>query len=133
MHQILATVVALVAIGGVTIYEGIRFGLWNYSDPAELEHFAERLKSVPEEFGDWTSEPAPEDAEQLAAAEVRGDVSRIYSNRVTGAQVNVFLACGKTNPMAVHTPDACYVATGYTQGETNRRWVNANGRQGEFW
>ena len=133
MHQILATAVALVAIGGVTIYEGVRFGLWNYSDPAELEHFAARLKSVPEEFGDWKSEPAPEDAAQLAAAEVRGHVSRIYENRTTGAKVNVFLACGKTNPMAVHTPDACYAATGYTQGETNRRWVHANGRQGEFW
>jgi hypothetical protein len=133
MHQILATVVALAAITGATIYEGIRFGLWNDADPAELAYFTERLTGVPESFGDWTSEPAPEDAGQLAAAEVRGHVSRIYENRKTGAKVNVFLACGKTHPMSIHSPDACYAATGFTQGDTNRRWVDVNGRMAEFW
>ncbi|MEX2141399.1 MAG: exosortase-associated EpsI family protein [Pirellulales bacterium] len=133
MNQFLAMVIALSAITGVTIYEGLRFEFWSTTDPEELNHFAERLEAVPESFGDWSSEPAEADEEQLAAAQVHAHVSRDYVNGKTGAKVNVFLVCGKTHPMAIHSPDQCYAAVGFTQGDPSRKYVEVNGRTAELW
>lgn len=133
MNQIIATIVALSAIAGVTVYEGIRFGFWNDADPEELTYFAERLEEVPREFGDWTSEEARIEQSQLDAAGVRGYVSRDYVHKKSGAKLNVFLVCGKTHPMSIHSPDACYAAAGFTPGEMNRRYVQAEGRTAELW
>jgi hypothetical protein len=133
MNQIISMVVALSAIAGVTVYEGLRFGFWNDADPAELNHFAERLAAVPKEFGDWSSDEAKVDPVQIAAAGVRAYISRDYVNHKTGAKVNVFLVCGKTHPMAIHSPDQCYAAAGFTQGDTNRKYIQAEGRTAELW
>jgi hypothetical protein len=133
MNQIYSAVIALAALAGVTVYEGIRFGFWNKDDPEELAHFVERLKTIPESFGDWTSEAAKYDSEQLAVAQVRGHVSRDYIHRKTGAKVNVFLACGQTHPMSIHSPEQCYAAAGFAQGETSRRYKHVNGKSAELW
>jgi hypothetical protein len=133
MNQIISMVVALSAIAGVTVYEGLRFGFWNNADPEELNYFAKRVAAVPKEFGDWTSEEAKVDQELLNVAGVRAHISRDYINRKTGAKVNVFLVCGKTHPMAIHSPDACYAAAGYLQGDANRRYIQAEGRTAELW
>jgi hypothetical protein len=133
MNQIISMVVALSAIAGVTVYEGIRFGFWNDSDPEELEHFAARLEDLPREFGDWTSEEAKVDPREIAAAGIRGYISRDYIHKKSGAKLNVFVVCGKTHPMAIHSPDQCYAAAGYAQGETNRRYIQAEGRTAELW
>ncbi len=133
MNQMMATIVALAMIAGTTIYEGLRFEFWNSSDPQELNRFVERMKQVPAKFGDWTSSESAIDQGQLGAAEVRGHVSRDYINSKTGAKVNVFLVCGKTHPMAIHSPDACYAAVGFKQGDPSRKYITANGRTAEFW
>jgi hypothetical protein len=133
MNQILAMVIALSAIAGVTVYEGLRFEFWNTTDPEELNRFATRLDAVPKSFGDWSSEAAEVDETQLAAAEIRAHVSRNYVNSKSGAKVNVFLVCGKTHPMAIHSPDQCYGAAGFAQGDPSRKYVEANGRVAEFW
>jgi hypothetical protein len=133
MNQVLSAVVALAAIAGVTVYEGVRFGFWSDADPEEINRFVELLRGVPESFGDWTSEPAKSDEVQLTAAEVRGHFSRDFIHRKTGARVNVFLACGKTHPMAIHSPDQCYPAAGYKEGERSRKYKIVNGRSAEFW
>jgi hypothetical protein len=133
MNQLVAMIIALSAITGVTIYEGVRFEFWRTTDPEELNHFAKRLETVPESFGDWSSRPAAVDDVQLAAAQVRAHVSRDYTNRKTGAKVNVFVVCGKVHPMAIHSPDQCYAAVGFTQGDPSRKYVAVNGRTAEFW
>jgi hypothetical protein len=133
MNQIMSMVVALSAIAGVTVYEGIRFGFWNDSDPEELNYFAERLQKVPAQFGDWTSDSAKITQEEVKAAGIRAYVSRDYVHKKSGAKLNVFLVCGKTHPMAIHSPDQCYAAAGYKQGETNRRYIQAEGRTAELW
>jgi hypothetical protein len=133
MNQFVAMVIALSAITGVTIYEGVRFEFWSSADPEELNHFAQRLKSVPQSFGDWSSQPADADEEQLAAAQVYAHVSRDYIHGKTGAKVNVFLVCGKTHPMAIHSPDQCYAAAGFEQGDPSRKYVDVNGRAAELW
>ena len=126
-------IIALSAITGVTIYEGIRFEFWSTADPEELSHYAERLKNVPDSFGDWTSVPAEVDKDQLRWAQVYAHVSRDYVNQKTGAKVNVFLVCGKTHPMAIHSPDQCYAAAGFQQGDPSRKYIDANGRSAELW
>jgi peptidoglycan/xylan/chitin deacetylase (PgdA/CDA1 family) len=133
MNQMMATIVAVAMIAGTTIYEGLRFEFWNSSDPEELNRFVERLKQVPEKFGDWTSTESQVDNGQLGAAEIRGYVARDYVNSKTGAKVNIFLVCGKTHPMAIHSPDACYAAVGFKQGDPSRKYITVNGRQAEFW
>jgi hypothetical protein len=133
MNQIISMVVALSAIAGVTVYEGIRFGVWNNADPEELNQFAERLERVPREFGDWTSEEAKITQAEIKAADIRAYISRDYVHKKSGAKLNVFLVCGKTHPMAIHSPDQCYAAAGFAQGETNRRYVQAEGRTAELW
>jgi hypothetical protein len=126
-------VVALSAIAGVTVYEGIRFGFWNNADPEELNHFAERLERVPSQFGDWTSEESKVEQREIGAAGIRAYVARDYIHKKSGAKLNVFLVCGKTHPMAIHSPDQCYAAAGYARGETNRRYIQAEGRTAELW
>jgi hypothetical protein len=133
MNQLFAMIIALSAITGVTIYEGIRFEFWSTADPEELDRYAERLEGVPESFGDWTSVPAEVDDVQLRGAHVRAHVSRDFVNQKTGAKVNVFLVCGKTHPMAIHSPDQCYAAAGFLQGDTSRKYIDANGRTAELW
>lgn len=133
MNQLVSMIIALTAITGVTIYEGLRFEFWNTTDPEELNHFAERLESVPKSFGVWSSEAAQVNDEQLTAAQVRSHFSRDYVNSKTGAKVNVFLVCGKTHPMAIHSPDQCYGAAGFAQGDLTHEYVEANGRTAELW
>jgi hypothetical protein len=133
MNQILAAAVAFTAIAGATIFEGIRFEFWSNSDPEMLNVFEERLKSVPESFGDWTSEPAAVDETQIAAANIRAHVSRNYTDQKTGRKVNVFLVCGKTHPMAIHSPDQCYAAAGFKQGDANRKYIPVDVRTAERW
>jgi hypothetical protein len=133
MNQIIATVVSVAALAGVAAYEGIRFGFWNDADPRELETFVERLKSVPDSFGEWSSQAAKTDESQFAAGGVRGHVARDYENTKTGAKVNVYLVCGKTHPMAIHSPDMCYTAAGFAAGEKNHQYIEFGDRVGEFW
>jgi hypothetical protein len=133
MNQFIATIIALSAITGVTIYEGLRFEFWSTTDPEELNHFAERLEAVPETFGDWSGQPAEVDEEQLGYAQVYAHVSRDYVNSKTGGKVNLFLVCGKTHPMAIHSPDQCYGAAGFEQGDPSRKNIAVNGRNAELW
>jgi len=82
----------------------------------QLEQFAERLPNVPYEFGDWVGEDLERTAEdelQLTYARVVGSISRVYTNRFTGEQLQVFIVCGKSQNVADHTPDQCFRAAGF--------------------
>jgi hypothetical protein len=133
MNQIAAYAIAAAAIVGVTIYDGLRWERWGARDPAELDRFVKLLEHIPNQVGDWDSEPAPSDPVQIAAAEIRGNYSRIFHNRRTGAKVNVFLVCGKTKPIIDHSPDQCYAAAGYDSiGEAHREPIPYGETKGEF-
>jgi hypothetical protein len=133
MNQIAAYVIAGAAIIGVTIYDGLRWERWGARDPAELDRFVKQLSQLPNSVGEWDSEPAPYEEKQIAAAEIRGHYSRIFTNRETGAKVNVFLVCGKTKPTIDHSPDQCYAAAGYAlQGEAHRETIEYGETRGEF-
>jgi hypothetical protein len=100
---------AVVAVSAVDA--GRLSGRWGASD--ELKATIERVGEVKEVIGDWKSESRDLDARQLQVAGVEGYVSRQYTNRKTGARVQVLLVCGRPGPICVHEPDVCYTSAGY--------------------
>lgn len=103
-----AAAFCVLAVSGVA--HGLRTDRWFVADGVIAA--AERLQSVPTEFGDWTSESVKTDAEMLRIAEARGCYSRRFVNNATGELVHALILCGRPGPIAVHTPDVCFVAAG---------------------
>lgn len=132
-HQIATFALALAVLGGVTVYEGNRWGRWGQVDTAEIEEFAARMKAIPENFGDWTSVPVQQDDSQMARAGLVAYVSREFENQKTGAKVRVLVACGRVHDVVIHTPDQCYVAAGFkAEHESHTNGVHYGERKGEF-
>jgi hypothetical protein len=104
---------ALILIAVATWIHGALTDRWGMDRPAELEQFSQRLKGVPKVIGDWEGVDAPIDPRQLEAARVTGHVSRTYRHQPTGQLVNVFLVCGTSRHITLHTPNLCYSAAGY--------------------
>jgi exosortase len=109
----LVAVSILIATGAVT---GRWTHRWMISD--ELNSAVVRLDSVPLTFGDWVAHDERVDPRSLAAADLEGGVMRRYQNRRNGRKIHVMLVCGRPGPVAVHTPDICYPATGYQMAQT---------------
>ena len=110
---ILPTSAMLIILTVGTVVHGLltdRFGMV-VSD--ELERFTTRLAHVPRTIGQWEGEDVPIDPQEIAAANVTGYVSRIYTHRQSGATVNMFLVCGTSRHITLHTPDRCYQAQGF--------------------
>jgi len=115
----------LVLIVGTIIHGALteRFGA---SRSAELDAFAARLQNVPNEIGDWEGRDAEVEREQIARSNVAGHLSRTFRHRKSGAVVNMFLVCGTSRHITLHTPDLCYPAAGFEMdGEPASRSVEA--------
>ena len=105
--------VALLILTAGTIVHGVitdRFGMV-VSD--KLTTFSARLNGVPQVIGDWQGADVDIPAEEIERANVTGYLSRIYTNKITGESVNVFLVCGTSRHITLHTPDLCYQAQGF--------------------
>lgn len=102
----------LVLIVGAAIHGALtdRFGM---TRSQQLEAFTARLGNVPETIGPWESVESEVDPEQLQVAQVTGHCARTYRHRETGDVVNVFLVCGTSRHITLHTPDKCYQAAGF--------------------
>ncbi len=94
---------------------GVAHGLWSnrWGDSRALETAAKRLELVPRTIGNWVGRDQEMDARALAIGEIVGHVYRRYEDRRTGQGVTLLLVCGKSGPIAVHTPDVCYGGLGY--------------------
>jgi hypothetical protein len=104
-----------VATGMVLVLAaGLVHGLWTdrWSDNADLEAAAARLREVPRDIGDWAGQDQEIDPARVARAEAAGILSRTFAGP-DGQKVSVVLLCGRFGPLAVHTPDICYGGTGY--------------------
>lgn len=127
---------ALIAV--ILLVDGFVYGRWTnrWALSQELETSVARLKHVPMSFGDWEGQPTEvvgqREAEQ---AGFKGCLTRHYKNRRTGATVNILLACGRSGPLAVHTPDVCYRGAGFESLGTAEKLSQkgADGAVGEFW
>src|SRR5690242_1787433 len=111
-----AVAVALVVLSGVV--HGFWTGRWSAPPAGDV---AGRLDAVALDLGDWQGQKLEPDARQVDG--MAGVLYRRYVNRATGSAVNVYLVCGRSGPVAVHTPDVCYGASGYQVTDLGKQSV----------
>jgi hypothetical protein len=98
--------VALIAV----LVTGVVHGLWT-DRWTDREVIANQLEKVSMTLGEWQGRAREFDASILGP--ITGCLTRVYVNQRTGATVTMSLVCGRPGPVAIHTPDVCYVASGY--------------------
>jgi hypothetical protein len=116
--------VAMVLIVLATIVQGVWTERWTASTSEELDAFATALRKVPKQIGDWeTQETTEMDPREREAAGAVGDLSRTYRNPKTQEVVSVYMICGASRNVAIHTPDKCYTSSGFRMEDKNRPWA----------
>jgi len=113
---------ALVLIAGSAIYEGEWTDRWGPHTTQRLEEFMAGIERAPAMVGNtstgiWEgSGNNPESNERIRAVTgAVSELSRTYLNpRFPSAGVTVYLICGPSRNVSVHTPDACYPGAGFT-------------------
>lgn len=113
MIRMLPILAALAAVGAAGVVHGIWTERWH--NPAEI---TARLDQVSMNLGDWQGE-----ARELATSAlgpIAGCLARHYVHQRTGARITVSLVCGRPGPVAIHTPDVCYVASGFAEENSTR-------------
>lgn len=111
--------IALIACG---IVHGYWTGRW--SPPVDSAKAAERLDTIPLGLGEWDGEALEVKAGE-AGKGVAGFIKRRYVHRKTGATVELFLVCGQSGPVSIHSPDACYGASGFRLNAQTRYEANS--------
>jgi hypothetical protein len=135
MVRHLPVVLGIVAIIGLTVAEARISGRFQGSDITE-EQFAELLKNVPSEIGDWQGTNLAVEDQVKKTAGARGYVSREYTNVATGETVTVWLIVGHSRDVMRHTPDICYPSSGFiTRAPENARvpFVFENQPEADFY
>jgi hypothetical protein len=95
---------------GLVLATGVVHGLW--TDRWDLAAVPPvRLDEVPMTLGDWHGRSRELDPRILGP--ITGCLTRTYVNDVSGASLTVSLVYGRPGPVAIHTPDVCYVASGF--------------------
>jgi hypothetical protein len=117
----LAAAALLVA---AAVVHGNRTDRWG--TPADLADAVDRLQSVPLAVGDWDGVATELPADQVAAANVAGYVSRKFTHRYDRTEVNLLILCGRPGPVAVHPPEVCYGANGFTMGPVRAEAIGAD-------
>jgi hypothetical protein len=125
---------AFAAAGSVAlIAAGLVHGFWTdrWSRAPETAAAAARLSTLPLDLGDWQGEEVEVKASEVAPG-VAGCLQRRYTDARRGVTVLVALVCGRPGPVATHTPEVCYGASGYMVGD--KRAVTVEGAPGaQFW
>lgn len=125
----------LLTAGLLTLFSGLLHGkLRNqWGLPAEAMAAAERLKTLPEQFGDWkmVTEYEPQKT-VVEILECVGYQHRSYVNQETGRVVTVAIILGPTGPTSVHTPEICYSSRDYSILQ-KRRAVQLRSGKSELW
>jgi hypothetical protein len=113
---------------------GLAHGIWTdrWTPAVAPQEAAARLDDIPLAVGDWHGEAVAVKPGQ-AGAGVAGHVQRRYKHRKTGAEVVLALVCGRPGPVSIHTPDACYPASGFTIGPRTRVSVGGVEPAATFW
>jgi hypothetical protein len=128
MTKWLAAITASIAL----VASGLVHGFWTdrWRPSPDVAAAAERLERLPLELGPWKGAVVEVKPGQ-AGAGVAGCIQRRYENRSTGASVVVAVVCGRPGPVSIHTPDACYGASGYEVGRSDR--ISVPQGKGELW
>src|SRR4051794_3958486 len=106
---------ASVALVGAGLVHGFWTDRWSAS--TEVNQAAARISDVPVRFGDvWEGDNIEVKPGQIGAG-VAGCLQRRYVNKATGQSVVIALVNGRPGPVATHTPEVCYGASGYVVGD----------------
>jgi hypothetical protein len=99
----------------------------------ELQLFAESLKEIPIEFGEWKGEDVEgSDERTLKYAGAEGEMVRVYRS-ASGQEVRVSIICARLLDIFHHTPDRCYPAAGFDmQGEPVQEVFEIGNTKAEF-
>ncbi len=113
---------------------GLVHGFWTdrWSPSVETRVAADRLPTLPLTIGDWKGEEIESQPGQ-AGPHVAGCLQRRYTNAHRNVTVVVALVCGRPGPVATHTPEVCYGASGYLVGEKHPVQIADGDRPGVFW
>jgi hypothetical protein len=92
---------------------GVVHGMWTdrWYTGEETGAVASRLERISDEFGEWQGEPLEQESKPPKG--VAGNYTRRFVNRGNGESVTVAIVGGRPGPVSIHTPDACYGASGY--------------------
>jgi hypothetical protein len=122
MTRLLTAIVASVLV----IACGVVHGFWSdrWQQPVETAAAAARMDALPLEAGDWIGSPMEVKNPQNGG--VAGTLYRRYENHRTGDAATVFIVCGRSGPVSIHTPEVCYAADGFVVGSKSKTPVGDN-------
>src|SRR5262245_19934106 len=121
-----------VAASLLLVATGVVHGFWTerwITDP-RLSAAAERLDGIPMQIGEWVGK---EIEVKHTVPGVTGTVQRSYFNRRLGVTVVLALVNGRPGPVATHTPEACYGASGYHVERRTLVPLDKKGDGAHFW
>jgi len=121
---LLPVLAGVVLVAGVTAVQGLWTDRWTGRNvAADLQQAAEKLESkFPAAFGEWQFvQELASDPKQLERAGAVGHISRLFTNKETGAKVSAFIVCATPHDASGHTPDRCYPGAGFEIAEQEHR------------
>jgi hypothetical protein len=121
MKRFLPAILGIAAVILTGAVHGFWTGRWQLSSDAQAA--GARLPDVSLVVGDWQGEDLP--IHTSGDEPITGQLYRRYVNRRSGKAVRVFLVCGLPGPVSIHSPDACYGASGYKVTPLGKKTVPA--------
>ncbi len=124
--------VGLVLIVLTSVVEGLWTLRWDDATSEELRALVAAVGQVPLEIpskvsgGGWDGHRLEEkaDPKELEVAGAEGHFAATYQPRSGGEPVQVYLICGRSRSVSVHTPDACYPGAGFTmEGQSQKYFI----------
>jgi len=133
---VIPTIVGILLILVCAIVQGLWTERWGTHISDQLLAFAEAFDEIPELVEDWEGEDNVESESserEMEAAGAAAQVSRTYRNPKTGESVSVYMICGASRSVAVHTPDACYPGAGFRMEDEIRNFsIHTGASEAEF-
>lgn len=81
---------------------------------AVLQQAVASIDRIPKTIGGWTSTDSTLSDREVEIAGIDGYIRRKYRDRRTGYTVHLTVLTGKSGPMSVHQPTACFEGVGYS-------------------
>lgn len=109
----------IISAGGLLLLAGAAGDLtrWFRSEGGTkgLVAASQRLSEVPLVFGEWEGTDTELSPREIEAAGIHSWLRRTYRNTQSGYVVHLTILCGRSGPMVVHPPTACFEGIGYEQ------------------
>lgn len=122
-----AIAVAAVLMSGAV--HGFWTGRWGLTE--SVREAAARAETAALDLPSWHGVAL--DTKSSADSHAVRHLFRRYAHRESGQEVAVLLVCGKPGPVSIHTPDACYGASGYQVSAPVKQPCSVGDDKVEFW